>query len=141
MTMTQGKIEKTIKEMVEKYGDMTVAVRYDYYKTMLIDDKSRRRLFSNVDDNVDECITEEIPLSKVMTVVPDLNHPKLKNLELICRGKIRRYYIPEEVEESKNEYESDEQRKLRKEQKDSLRKFFMEYATNALPFCKNEFHV
>jgi hypothetical protein len=137
MTMTQRKIEKTIKEMVEKYGDMTVAVRYDYYKTMLIDDKSRRRPFGNVDD----CITEEIPLSKVMTVVPDLNHPKLKNLELICRGKIRRYYIPEEVEESKNEYESDEQRKLRKELKDSLRKFFTEYATNALPFYKNEFHV
>ena len=139
--MTQGKIEKTIKEMVEKYGDMTVAVRYDYYKTMLIDDKRRPRLFSAVDDSVDDCITEEIPLSKVMEVIPNLNHPKLKNLELICRGKIRRYYIPEVVEDSKKEYESDEQRKLRKEQKDSLRKFFTEYATNALPFYKNEFHV
>lgn len=135
--MTQGKIEKTINEMVEKYGDMTVAVRYDYYKTMLIDDKSRRRPFGALDG----CITEEIPLSKVMDVIPNLNHPKLKNLELICRGKIRRYYIPEEVEESKKEYESDEQKKLRKEQKDSLRKFFTTYYTDALPFYKNELHV
>ena len=124
--MTQGKIEKTINEMVEKYGDVVVAVRYDYYKTMLIDDKSRRRPFK------DECITEEIPLSKVMDVIPNLSHPKLKNLELICRGKKRKYYIPEEIEESKKEYETDAQKKLRKEQKESIRKFFTDYVTNAL---------
>lgn len=106
--MTKSKGAKLIQELINKYGDIVVAVTYDYYASRIIHDQNAP-LGGRKDR--DETIIKEIHLSAITGCT---NWEDIKNLEAIAKGRRHKEYYPVVVEASKELYDSPEQQELRK---------------------------
>ena len=99
--MTKNKARKLIQELIEKYGDVVVAKKYDYWA-------SKTYVKEGEDTNT---IISEVHLSEIKLPI---NRSDFKELVNIVTGKSGINYIPVEIQESKTLYESPEQVEYRK---------------------------
>ena len=107
--MTQSKGERLVKELIEKYGDLTIGQTYDYYATRILTDVNHPRSEKSPED----VVLKDIHLSDLPGVT---SWDEYKELEAFCKGKRKVRMIPVQVEESQKEFNSPQQELLRKKQ-------------------------
>lgn len=120
---TRSKIERLRLELESKYGkDLVVVVFYDYYKAHLVDEKGEypHNMYSS---SVWSYTLETVPEEKW----------DYKRFDRIGRKLDTPEYIPVEIKESRDLFESPEQQKLRKKSQEAfasvMRRFTGIYAT------------
>lgn len=126
--MTKSKAMKLIAELISKYGDVVVAKKYDYWK-------SKTYVLEGEDTNT---ILSEIKLSEIDLPSCRSDYEKI---ERIACGKDELNYIPVEIKESKDIYDSPEQeerRKIAKKESEKAQKRFMRYMSHVFSSCGNQ---
>lgn len=122
--MTKSKCIRLLNELIEKYGDVEVGQVYDYYKSRLMKDNGTYI-------PTEECIINSIKLSDMVEVIScrsDYEH-----LEEIVKGSRNKRMYPVVIPESKNAYESEEQKKLRDKHRSDFSSM-MSYICGGYPF-------
>ena len=95
-----------MNELLEKYGDVDVAYMYDYYATRLIDEHG------NYVHRVNEtAIVGSIKLSQIVEQVTCRS--EYEHILEIVEGKRNKPMQPVVIKESKEKYETEEQKKTR----------------------------
>ena len=111
--MTQSKGERLVKELIEKYGDLTIGQTYDYYATRILKDANHPLPEKSPED----VVLKDIHLSDIPGVT---SWDEYKELEAFCKGKRKVRMIPVKVEESEKEFNSPQQELLRKKKQNEL---------------------
>lgn len=120
---TKTKIERLRLELESKYGkDMVVVVFYDYYKAHLVDEKGEYP-HNRYNSSVQSYTLETVPVEKW----------DYKRFDRIGRNLEGPEYVPVEIKESRDLFESPEQQELRKKSREAfatvMRRFAGIYAT------------
>jgi len=103
--MTKSKGEKLLRELIEKYGDVTIACTYDVYQSRCIKEDGTY-------EKLEDCILDRFKLSQCVID----NRSKYKQLEEVAQGRRRQALVPVEINSSKLKFYSEEQRKRRERQ-------------------------
>ena len=127
---TKTKIERLRLELQSKYGkDLVVVVFYDYYKAHLVDEKGEypHNMYSS---SVYSYTLETVPVERW----------DCKRFDRIGRNLEGPEYVPVEIKESRDLFESPEQQELRKKSREAfatvMRRFAGIYAT---PYFENTY--
>lgn len=118
--MTQSKGERLVKELIEKYGNLTIGQTYDYYATMILTDANHPRPEKTPED----VVLKDIHLSDLPGVT---SWDEYKELEAFCKGKRKVRMIPVKVAESEKEFNSPQQELLRKKKHQEFASLFPNY--------------
>lgn len=114
--MTQSKGERLIKELIERYGDLTIARTYDYYATLIFNDASH----PHPEKSPEDVVLKDIKLSDLPGVT---SWDEYKELEAFCKGKRKVRMIPVKVAKSENEFNSPQQEFIRKKKQHKFDSF------------------
>lgn len=120
--MTKSKGEKLLQELIEKYGDVVVAYTYDVYQSRCIKEDGTY-------EKIEDCMLDMFKLSQCVID----NRSKYKQLEEVAQGRRKQAWIPVEINDSKSNYYSEEQRKLREKRGRDFRTYMGNFM-NGYPY-------
>ena len=113
--MTKSKIERLVKELIEKYGDKVVYQEYDLYKSRLIENDDYVGIAGS--------IIKEVRLSEIDNI---FCREDLKQLEDLLKSD-QKVSVSVKLEDSKKLYDAHEQEKLRKKKEEEINKMLGAY--------------